>query len=82
MTWNSILSVGWSHLDDMVCELADRLRLLGGRHVLGVEFRLGFEGFETVVDEPELLPRFREKGRVRMLEARESRVDMSWVSGW
>lgn len=72
MTWDSILDIGWSHLDDMVCDHADRLRLLGRRRVLEVEFRLGFAGFETEVDKPGFLPRFREKGQFRMLEARGS----------
>ena len=83
ITWDPLVGVQWSHFDDMLCALTDRLRLSGHQHILEVEFRMEPMDLETGVDSPEFLPRFREKGRVRVSQvyrgASVSRADMNWA---
>lgn len=68
ITWDPLLCVRWPHFDDELCELADRLRLSGHRHILEVVFRMERFGFGSEVEKREFLPKFREKGRVRVVE--------------
>jgi hypothetical protein len=60
----------WPHFDDIVCELVDKLCLLGYKSTLEVELwtRKPIE-FSGGQDMREFLPKFREKGRVRFWEA-------------
>jgi hypothetical protein len=56
--------------DDMLCELIDRLQKSGYTHILEVEFRAGYvepEDGESLGDQG-ILPKFREKGRVSVIE--------------
>ena len=61
----------WSSLDTGLSSLVDRLRASGHQHVLNVEFRRDLSFAEMVLGAgPDgFLPKFREKGRVIILEA-------------
>ena len=63
-----VLLVGplWSLPGDIICGLADKLRMLGSRNILGVELRAKFAGFGTKEQQNRFLPKFKEKGRVRI----------------
>jgi hypothetical protein len=52
----------------MICGLADRLRVSGCKHTLEVEFRAQFADLDEEVDYDGFLPKFKEKGRVRIVE--------------
>ena len=63
-------AAGRAPVDEQLCELVDRLRAMGYRRTLEVELRIreigsdpGSYGFAT------LLPRFREKGVVMVVDA-------------
>ena len=49
----------WKALDDEVCELVEKLRVLGYEHTLELEFHS-----DPGADRRGFLPKFREKGRV------------------
>ncbi|KAF9645177.1 hypothetical protein BDM02DRAFT_3120599 [Thelephora ganbajun] len=60
----------WMPFDDMICELVDRLQVSGYEHTLELELQadsveLGGEDF---------LPKFKEKGLVRIIEVSSGRV--------
>lgn len=69
LTWNSLLGHQfWPLFDDIVCSLVDRLHLLGYQRTLEVEVRArGSMGSKRGMNDLEFLPKFREKGRVRIL---------------
>ena len=52
----------------MICGLVDRLCLLGYKHTLEVEFRAQLVNLDEEVDHDKFLPKFKEKGRVRVVE--------------
>jgi hypothetical protein len=59
----------WVPFDDIICGLADRLRASGSRHTLEVELRLASVGFPEE-DLKQFLPKFKEKGRIRIVGVR------------
>jgi len=59
----------WALIDRQLCELVDRLRATGYRHVLEVELRLTETGDPGENDFTEFLPKFREKGVVIVVDA-------------
>ena len=59
----------WALIDIHICELVDRLRATGYRHVLEVELRLTETGDPGEYDFTEFLPKFREKGVVIVVDA-------------
>ena len=66
--WSSII-------DKPLCGLVDRLRAAGYRRTLEVELRLaGMRGAFGVGDSATLLPKFREKGVVVIVDADDGRV--------
>jgi len=63
----------WAPFDGQLCGLVDRLRAKGHRHTLEVELRFScIRGDPSEVDFTKLLllPRFREKGVVTIVDAR------------
>ena len=56
----------WVQFDDVICELADRLRMSGTKHTLEVKFRTGVVKFDGE-EHSEFLPKFKEKGRVKIV---------------
>ena len=66
--WEFLLvEFNWGLFDDTICELANKLRTLGSRHTLEVEIRVGVEGFGSEEQQRRFLPKFKEKGRVRVV---------------
>ena len=59
----------WQPLDDVMCELVDKLCVLGYEHTLELEFH-----FDPSTDHEGFLPKFREKGRVKILDAPSGEV--------
>ena len=74
-SWDSPLrDPRWQHVDDLLYDLVNRLRLLGYQHTLEVEVRVvEFMSLKQGLDDEGFLPRFRKKGRVKMLEGRSGR---------
>ena len=57
----------WASLDDTLCGLVDRLRMSGYEHTLEVEFPIDVEDMDNYeAYQEKLLPKFKEKGRVRI----------------
>lgn len=74
LKWDSLWdNPCWPPFDDMVCGLVDRLRMSGCRHTLELEFRAEFVELDGKVYHKEFLPRFKEKGRVRIVEISSGR---------
>ena len=68
----------WRRLDDTLCELVDRLRKSGYKHTLEVEFQAEIvELDEDECLEDEFLSKFRERGRVNVID---STTGGCWVS--
>ena len=61
----------WSSLDMVLSNLVDRLRASGYKHTLELEFRLGPKsaGLYPIIGLNTTLPRFRERGRVTVLDS-------------
>lgn len=57
----------WLPLDDALCMLVAKLRMLGYDHTLELEFRLDPVNFDLNLDPKGFLPKFRERGCVRVL---------------
>jgi len=53
-------------LDNLMCGLVDKLRTLGHKHTLELEFRFESAKLDPDLDFRRFLPMFREKGRVRI----------------
>ena len=69
MEWDFLLSNrNWISFDDMICGLVDRLRMSGYKHTLEVVFRAQLVDLDEEVDHDKFLPRFKEKGRVKIVE--------------
>jgi len=64
----------WEPFDKCVSALTDKLRKLGNKQTLEVEFRFDFLASDTLVDPKRFLSKFREKGRVRVVDHSGSRV--------
>ena len=64
----------WTSLDDCISALADKLRKLGNEQTLEVEFRIKYLIIDKPVDYKMFLPKFREKGRVRVVGRSDTRV--------
>ena len=66
----------WSSLDTGLSSLVDRLRASGHHHVLDVDFRRDVNFAKRVLGAgPDgFLPKFRERGRVTILETPSERV--------
>ena len=59
----------WPPFDDMICGLVDRLQVLGHKGTLEVVFQAVFVDLENKkVNHERILPKFKEKGRVRIVE--------------
>lgn len=60
----------WDFIDEHLCNLVDRLRAMGYRHILEVELRLGWTvKFPGKHGFARLLPAFRKKGVVTITDA-------------
>lgn len=57
----------WTLFDDVLCALADRLRALGCSNTLEVEIRVGVLEIGGEESHAEVLPKFKEKGLVRVV---------------
>ena len=57
----------WEALDEMVCELEDRLRMLGYKHILEVELRADIVGLGGGDHHEKFLLRFKVEGRVKVV---------------
>ena len=63
------LQEAWVPIDEELCGLADRLRAMGCRHSLEVELRVReAEGDPESYDPIKVLPGFREKGVVTIID--------------
>jgi len=61
--------------DNSLCRLVDRLQGFGYKHRLDVVLGIGGDGIQGLsVSFEKLLPKFRERGRVIVLERRNKRV--------
>ncbi|KAF9648099.1 hypothetical protein BDM02DRAFT_2349858 [Thelephora ganbajun] len=58
----------WVPFDDMICRLVDRLQASGYKHILELEFRACFEVLGEEVHVEDFLPKFQEKGLVRIVD--------------
>jgi len=59
----------WTSFDDYISTLADKLRKLGSKKTLEVEFQSEYLVVDSLpVDYKRFLPKFREKGRVRIAD--------------
>ncbi|KAF9645588.1 hypothetical protein BDM02DRAFT_3119996 [Thelephora ganbajun] len=73
----------WISLDDVVCGLVDRLQASGYKHTLELEFRTNFVGLGDGVHREDFLPKFQEKGLIRIVEVPSRRVwEWSRISFW
>ena len=63
-----ILHPCWGPFDDTLCELVERLQRSGYKYTLEVVFRAQFVDLEEEVDHDKILPKFKKKGRVRVVE--------------
>lgn len=64
----------WTSFDDCVSVLADKLRGSGNKQTLEVELRTGCMVLDPLVDYGGFLPKFREKGRVRVVDRSSGQV--------
>ena len=64
----------WTSFDDCVSALTDKLRKLGNKRTLEVEFRFESLASDTPVDYKKFLPKFREKGQVRVVDRSSGQV--------
>ena len=64
----------WDHLDDIMRRLVDKLYALGYKHTLELEFLFESARFYPDLGFGALLPKFREKGRVRALNISSGEV--------
>ena len=64
----------WGLFDDVICELVDRLQEQGLEHTLELEVRVEFTEFGDERLQQEFLPKFKEKGRVRMVSVLDGGV--------
>ena len=64
----------WISFDDMICGLVDRLRMSGNKHTLEVEFRAQFVNLDEEEDHDKFLPKFKKKGRVRIVEIASGKI--------
>ena len=68
-TLNAFLSLShWTEFDDCISALADKLRKLGNQRTLEVEFRFVLVASDQSKDLKGFLPKFRERGRVRIVD--------------
>jgi len=69
----------WALFDDTICGLVDRLFVAGYKHTLAVEFRTKCaKELEGKVTHGKFLPKFKEKGQVRVVEV-SSGKDRVWL---
>ena len=66
-------SRGWISFDNMICGLVDRLRMSGYRHTLELELQIAYLKLGKQRHE-RFLPKFKEKGLVRIVEVLSGRV--------
>ncbi|KAF9648089.1 hypothetical protein BDM02DRAFT_3269711 [Thelephora ganbajun] len=64
----------WMPFDDMICGFVDRLQASGYKHTLELEFRVNSVELGEEVHRKDFLPKFREKGLVRIVEVLSERV--------
>lgn len=64
----------WLPFDDTICGLVDRLRASGNKHTLEVELRVRIEEFGGEGYQAWFFPKFKEKGRVRIVAVPSGRV--------
>ena len=64
----------WEPLDNVICGLVDKLCSLGYKHTLELEFLFESARFDPDLDFAGLLPKFRERGRVRILNTSSGEV--------
>ncbi|KAF9645699.1 hypothetical protein BDM02DRAFT_3189483 [Thelephora ganbajun] len=63
----------WIPVDDTICGLVDRLQASGYKHTLELEFRMDSVESGEEVDGKDFLPKFQEKGLVRIVEVPSGR---------
>ena len=64
----------WIPFDDTICGLVDRLRASGNKHTLEAELQIRIEEFDEEGYQVWFLPKFKEKGRVRIVAVLSGRV--------
>jgi len=64
----------WPPFDDCMSALIGKLCREGYKQVLGVEFRCTSVVWDQTADNKEFLPRFREKGWVKIVDRSTGRV--------
>ena len=64
----------WKSFDDCVSALADKLRGLGNKQTLEVELRTGSIVLDPLVDYSGFLSKFREKGRVSVVDRSSGQI--------
>lgn len=57
----------WNTLDNILCALVDKLRTLGHKHTLELRIQLESAKLNAGIRFRGLLPKFKERGRVRIL---------------
>ena len=70
----------WMLLDDVLCELIDRLGKSGYKHTLEVELQAKFVELDkcAVIRYEEFLSKFREKGRVSVMDLMTGEPRWEW----
>lgn len=75
LAWDSYFNNPcWIPFDDTICGLVDRLRRSGYNHTMEVELRGDIVKMGEVARSHEFLPRFKEKGRVKVVEVSSGRL--------
>ena len=64
----------WTQFDGTICQLVDKLRFLGSRNTLEVEFRVQSDYLGEKEHHKGILPRFKEKGRIRVVSTTSGEV--------
>jgi len=64
----------WAHLDDVLCGLVKKMHKLGYDRTLELVFRFESVSFDPDLDYPAFMPRFRENGRVRILDTSNGKI--------
>jgi hypothetical protein len=69
LAWECLLdNPRWTHFDEVLCALVDRLRVSGYENTLEVEIRAILVEPDEGVDHEKFLPKFKAKGRARVVE--------------
>lgn len=74
LTRDSCLDPGWIPFDDMICALVGRLQKSGNKNTLEVELQADTAEADEEGRHEKFLPKFREKGRVRIVDVSSGRL--------